>query len=400
MPTGILTEYDRRPPADFAAPPSAPAPTVGPIRAGVPPVATAPVRTGPGPEAPQGAAPDRPAGLSEPPAPVEAPTLADVAALAGVSQATASRVLNGSARVSDDARGQVEDAMARLGYVRRRATHTRDVRSGSVAAIVTESSARFFSDPFFARLLRGASRTLSAAGLQLAFLAVHEQNEYAAAERYLRCGGIDGVLLISAHGRDRLLPSLKAAAIPTVMCGRPLTSSDAWYVDTDNVGGARTAVGHLVNSGRRRVATIAGPRDMTSAIDRLAGYREILEGAGLSPLIGYGDFSLASGEHAMTRLLERRPDLDAVFAASDLMAAGALRALRRAGRRVPADVAVVGFDDDPLALHTQPPLTTIRQPVEELGATMACRVMALMEHESMTPARDELPTSLVRRESA
>ncbi|HEV2347771.1 MAG TPA: LacI family DNA-binding transcriptional regulator [Actinocrinis sp.] len=328
------------------------------------------------------------------------PTLADVAALAGVSEATASRVLNGSARVSLGARSHVEDAMARLGYVRWRAPRAQTSRSGSVAAIVTESSARFFSDPFFARLLWGASRTLSAAGLQLAFLVVHDQNEYAAAERYIRRGSADGVMLISAHGRDPLLLTLQAAGIPTVVCGRPLVPVGALYVDADNAGGARTAVGHLLRSGRRRVVTIAGPRDMAVGIDRLAGYRDMLEAAGLPALIGYGDFSQASGEHAMTRLLERRPDLDAVFAASDLMAAGALRALRRAGRRVPEDVAVVGFDDDPIAQHTMPPLTTVRQPVEEQGAVMARHVMALIEHESISEAHDNLPTSLVQRESA
>jgi DNA-binding LacI/PurR family transcriptional regulator len=328
------------------------------------------------------------------------PTLADVAALAGVSQATASRVLNGSARVSTGARGHVQEAMAHLGYVRWRAPRAHGPRSGLIAAIVTESSARFFSDPFFARVLWGASRTLSASGLQLAFLAVHDINEYAAAERYIRRGSVEGALLISAHGLDPLLQTLQIAAIPTVVCGRPLIPCGAYYVDADNIGGARTATGHLVRAGRRRVVTIAGPRDMTPGIDRLAGYREVLEAAALPALIGYGDFTQASGEHAMTRLLEHRPDLDAVFAASDLMAAGALRALRRAGRRVPDDVALIGFDDDPIAQHTLPPLTTIRQPVEEQGATMARRVMALIEHESFPAADNELPTTLVRRESA
>lgn len=328
------------------------------------------------------------------------PTLADVATFAGVSEATASRVLNGTARVSAGARSQVEDAMARLGYVRWRAPRSQAPRNGSVAAIVTESSARFFSDPFFARLLWGASRTLSAAGLQLTFLAVHGQNEYAAAERYLRRGSADGVLLISAHGRDPLLFALQAAAIPTVVCGRPLAPCDAWYVDADNIGGARSAVGHLLRCGRRRIVTIAGPRDMAVGTDRLTGYRTVLEAAGLPALIGYGDFSQASGEHAMTKLLERRPDLDAVFAASDLMAAGALRTLRRAGRKVPDDVAVVGFDDDPIAQHTMPPLTTIRQPVEEQGAMMAQCIRALIEDEPVPDSLNELPTSLVLRESA
>ena len=328
------------------------------------------------------------------------PTLADVAALAGVSEATASRVLNGSAPVNGGTRGRVEEAMDRLGYVRRRATHTQEPYGGSVAAIVTESGPRFFSDPYFARLLWGASRTLSAAGHQLTFLAVHDRNEYAAAERYIRSGSIGGVLLVSAHGRDPLLTVLRTAAIPTVACGRPLKPCSARYVDVDNAGGARAAVEHLVHCGRRRVATISGPMDMSSGIDRFAGYRDVVQAAGLPEVVGHGDYSQHSGEHAMTRLLERRPDLDAVFAASDLMAAGALRALRRAGRRVPEDVAVVGFDDDPIARHTLPPLTTVRQPVEEQGATMARRVMALVEHRAVPSVEDNLPTSLVRRESA
>ena len=328
------------------------------------------------------------------------PTLADVAVLAGVSEATASRVLNGSPRVSPLARGQVEDAMSRLGYVRRRAARAHPPHNGSIAAIVTESSARFFADPFFARLLWGASRTLSAAGLQLTFLAVHNQNEYAAAERYIRRGSTDGVLLISAHGRDPLLFTLQAAGIPTVLCGRPLAPGAASFVDADNVGGARAAVGHLVRGGRRTVVTIAGPRDMAVGIDRMTGYRAVLEEANLPALIGYGDFSQSSGEHAMIRLLERRPDLDAVFAASDLMAAGALRALRRAGRSVPEDVALVGFDDDPIAQYTVPPLTTVRQPVEEQGAVMARYVQALIEDKPIPDCENKLPTSLVLRESA
>jgi DNA-binding LacI/PurR family transcriptional regulator len=328
------------------------------------------------------------------------PTLADVAALARVSEATASRVLNGSAPVSGGTRGQVEDAMARLGYVRRRASRAQETPGASVAAIVTESSPRFFSDPYFARLLWGASRTLSAAGYQLTFLAVHDRNEYAAAERYIRSGSIGGVLLVSAHGRDPLLTVLQTSAIPTVACGRPLKPCSAWYVDVDNTGGARTALEFLVRCGRRRVATISGPMDMSSGIDRFAGYRQVVQEAGLPELVVRGDYSQHSGEHAMTRLLERRPDLDAVFAASDLMAAGALRALRRAGRRVPEDVAVVGFDDDPIARHTLPPLTTVRQPVEEQGATMARRVMALIEHQDVPARESNLPTSLVRRESA
>jgi len=186
-----------------------------------------------------------------------------------------------------------------------------------------------------------------------------------------------------------------------VACGRPLTTTCAVpYVDADNIGGARTAVNHLLAAGRSKLATIAGPRDMAAGMDRLQGFTETLTAAGIEPVVAHGDFSAASGEHAMTRLLERRPALDAVFVASDLMAVGVLRALRRAGRRVPQDVAVIGFDDDPIAQCTQPALTTIRQPVEEQGFTMARHVLALIENESCPNPETLLPTSLVCRESA
>ena len=328
------------------------------------------------------------------------PTLADVAALAGVSLATASRALTGSARVSEQAHRRVQEAISRLGYVRCRSPRPRTPSGGSIAAIVTESSARFFSDPFFARLLRGASRALSHDGYQLTFLAVHDQNEYATAIRFVRRGGVDGVLLVSAHGSDPLMPMLHSAAVPMVACGRPLTACTVPYVDADNIGGAQTAVDHLLAAGRRKIATLAGPRDMAAGVDRLRGFTQTLEAAGLEPVVGRGDFSLASGEHAMTRLLERRPGLDAVFAASDLMAVGALRALRRAGRQVPEDIAVIGFDDDPIAQYTQPPLSTIRQQVEEQGSTMARHVLALIENTPGPDPETLLPTSLVCRESA
>ena len=356
---------------------------------------TEPDRPAPPPAAPPVPAPPRP---TAPP-----PTLADVAALAGVSQATASRVVNNSARVSGEAREQVESAIARLGYVPRRTAAPAPDRSehqGSIAMVVAGSSARYFSVPFFTRLLEGATETLSAAGFQLSFLAVHNQGEYGSAGHYLRRGGVDGVLLVSAHGQERLLPALRACALPVVVCGRPLTPGGTCYVAADNAGGAQAAVDHLLAAGRTRVATIAGPRDLTAGIDRLAGYRAALSAAARPGLVASGDFSLASGEYAMAGLLDRCPDLDAVFAASDLMAVGALRALRRAGRRVPEDVAVVGFDDDPVARHTLPPLTTVRQPVEEQGTALARRVLALIGQDGAVPEQQELPTSLVRRESA
>ena len=166
------------------------------------------------------------------------------------------------------------------------------------------------------------------------------------------------MLLVSLHGDNPLPTRLAGRGIPIVVGGRPLRGSAVHFVDIDNRGGARAAVAHLAGLGRRVIATIAGPTDMGAGVDRLAGYRDGLEEAGTSAgrdLESVADFGHDGGLRAMRELLARRPDIDAVFAASDLMAAGALQALREAGRRIPDDVAVVGFDDSPLAATTSRP---------------------------------------------
>ena len=186
--------------------------------------------------------------------------------------------------------------------------------------------------------------------------------------------------------------------------GRPVCAQAARYsyVDSDNHGGAQRAVLHLIESGRKDIATVAGPPDMTPGVDRLAGYRAaVATTRSYDPgLVAHGDFSQPSGEHAVRLLLDRRPDIDAIFVASDLMAMGVLRGLRRAGRRVPDDVAVIGFDDSPAARHTDPPLTTVRQPVEEMGARTAYELLALITDPTAQPRNVVLPTELVLRESA
>ncbi|HLU32838.1 MAG TPA: substrate-binding domain-containing protein, partial [Natronosporangium sp.] len=190
--------------------------------------------------------------------------------------------------------------------------------------------------------------------------------------------------------------------------GRPGTESDApygspWFVDIDNIAGARLAVAHLLARGCRRVATIAGPQDMGAGLARLTGYREACTQAGRpidETLVAYGDFSEPSGEAAMRELLARHPDLDGVFAASDLMAAGALRVLREAGRKVPEDVAVVGFDDSAVARQTTPPLTTVHQPVDEMGRQMARLLLARIRGEQPERPYVLLDPHLVVRRSA
>jgi DNA-binding LacI/PurR family transcriptional regulator len=223
------------------------------------------------------------------------------------------------------------------------------------------------------------------------------------ARRYLRPEHVDGVLLMSLHGDDPLPRQLERAGVPTVLVGRPIGRSRLPYVDADNRGGAREGVEYLLEQGRQTIATIAGPSNMCAGIDRLDGYRDALEGAGVGvrkTLVGEGDFFEESGHREMTRLLSRRPDIDAVFAASDLMAVGALRALRDSGRRVPDDVAVVGFDDAPIASHTLPTLTTIRQPLDEMTTAAAGLLLSRIGNGSRKPEQIVCRTTLVRRGSA
>ncbi|MEV4056180.1 LacI family DNA-binding transcriptional regulator [Amycolatopsis sp. NPDC049688] len=332
------------------------------------------------------------------------PTLADVARAAGVSTATASRVLNGFPRVSPERRKQVESAMLQLGYARQRAARAAPPpQTGSIALVVCEEALRLFTDPYFPRIAAGADRELSAVGMQLVLLTVPATENYQGPVlRYLDGGHVDGALVVGMHGRRPL--DLDWVDIPVVFGGRPVRQAESGrlsYVDVDNQGGARLATQHLLGAGRRTVATIAGPQDMTAGVDRLNGYRQAMVGGGRHDLglVVFGDFGQASGEHATARLLDRRPDVDAIFAASDMMAVGAMRALRRAGRDVPGDVAVIGFDDLPISRRTDPPLTTVRQPVEEMGARMTAELLAMIAGAAPRQ-RTVLDTRLVLRESA
>jgi len=264
-----------------------------------------------------------------------------------------------------------------------------------------EEILKVFADPFFGRLLRSVSNALAAADLQLVMITLHSPRDCHTVSRYLRSGHVDGALFVSMHRRPDF--DFARLGIPLVLCGRPVADGDALsYVDADNVGGARTAVSYLLGRGRGAVATIAGPPDMAVGIDRLHGYRTSMAAAGmLDPgMIAYGDFSVMSGQHALQRLLDHRPGIDAVFAASDLMATGALHALRRLGRRVPDDVAVIGFDDVPSAQLTDPRLSTIRQPFDAMGVRMVGELMAQITDPGRDPAHVILKTELVLRSSA
>jgi DNA-binding LacI/PurR family transcriptional regulator len=332
------------------------------------------------------------------------PTLDEVARLAGVSRATASRVLNGSPLASGEARAAVDQAIARLGYVPNRAARSLVTRrTDTIALVVSEPESRVFSDPFFRTTVQGVTAALGDTDLQLLLLLAQGPREHDKVERYLRQGHVDGVILLSLHGDDPLPQALSAAGIPTVLAGRPRPGEPLAWVDADNRGGARAATELLLSSGRRRPATITGRLDMTAAEDRLQGCADALAAAGMrlpKGMIAPGDFTEAGGHRAMAGLLRRHPDIDAVFAASDLMAIGALRALADAGRRVPDDVAVVGFDDIAEARLAQPPLTTVRQPLEQMTRAVTDLLLRVIEGSAGDGEHVVCPTQIVRRRSA
>ncbi|MFH9954648.1 LacI family DNA-binding transcriptional regulator [Streptomyces roseolus] len=330
-------------------------------------------------------------------------TIHDVAREAGVSRGTVSRVLNGGHYVSPAAKAAVDAAIRRTGYVVNR--HARSLitgRSDSVAFLLTEPQERFFEDPNFNVLLRACTQALADRDIPLILMIAGTEDERRRNLRYIEAGHVDGVLLVSSHSGDPVVARLHEAGVPVVACGKPLgQTTRVGYVAADDRDGAREMVRHLYATGRRRIATVTGPLDTPGGVERLAGYRETLAACGLpadDDLVVTGDYSRAGGAEGARVLLERAPDVDAVFVASDLMAQGVLDTLARSGKRVPEDIAVGGFDDSPAAHASQPPLTTIRQPWDRISAEMVRTLLARIAGED--PATVILPTELVIRESA
>lgn len=331
-----------------------------------------------------------------------ASTLGEVAALAGVSKATASRAINGRHKVSARAQAAVLDAVRELGYTPNGAARSLVTqRTGSVAVILPESDERIFSDPFFARLLHQVARSLREHDLQLVLLLAQPGDE-ARMLHYLRGRYVDGAIVASHHREDRLGEHLSDLGLPCVFIGAPWVGGErVSVVDSDNAGAASQAVRVLLDGGRRRIATIAGPRDMRAGHDRLVGWRRELEAAGLdSSLVAYGDFTEDSGAKACAEILDVADDVDGIFAASDLMALGAMRELGSRGIRVPDDVAIVGYDDLGVAERTRPPLTTLRNPIGQM-VTEAVRILleAIEQGGRGAPRRVVFVPELVRRDT-
>ncbi|MEU9004144.1 LacI family DNA-binding transcriptional regulator [Streptomyces sp. NPDC048551] len=334
------------------------------------------------------------------PSPKRMPTLDEVAARAGVSRTAASRVINNAPHVSRAKREAVQRAVRELAFVPNpsaRALASR--RVGAVVLAVSSDEPGLFADPFFAEVVVGVSAALDQTELELILLLANTPRGRERFERLLRARRADGVMLMALRGDDPLGRLCEEVDMPVVFGGLPLAGEPTWYVDADNRGGARLAAEHFARTGRRRPVMITGQVDARAAVEREQGFTDGLTLSGL-PLLGVepGQFTEDGGAAAMERLLSAHHDPDAVFAASDAMAIGALRTLRERGLRVPEDVAVIGFNDLASARHTSPPLTTVHQPVRALGQEMARMLVSAIEGHCPSPLI--LPTRLTVRGSA
>ncbi|MFC4856887.1 LacI family DNA-binding transcriptional regulator [Actinophytocola glycyrrhizae] len=327
--------------------------------------------------------------------PRRTPTLEDVARVAGVSRATVSRVVNGIRNVDRDIQEAVRRAIEKTGYTPNQVARSLVTRrTGAVALVVSGAGDDVFGDPFFGRVVSGVVDCLRRHGTHPLLMLADTNSARDDVISHLRQGSADGALLVTTHPDDRLPMMLAIAGIPAV--GFAATAHPLSHVDLKHAAGGELAAWHLLDRDRSRLATISGPRDVPASRERLAGFRRI---AGDDIPNVAGNFTMASGEEAMAELLGIRPDLDGVFVANDLMAQGALGVLRSRGRTVPGDVAVVGFDDSSAALAARPKLTTIRQPVEEMGAAMAELLLDHIAEPGLPPTSRIFEPSLVIRDS-
>jgi LacI family transcriptional regulator len=326
-------------------------------------------------------------------------TIYDVAQRAGVSAATVSRVLNGQRNVEASMAARVREAAAELDY--RANAVARNLRRASTtlwAAIVSD-----VENPFFTSLVRGIEDVAQAAGYSVVLCNSDEDPDkeaaYVAAVRAEQMAGV----LISPSGRMETLRELQASGTPTVLVDRSIEGLAVDAVLVDNEHGAAEATRHLVHGGYRRIACVTGPRRVSTAADRLSGYRRALREAGLpytKDLVRHANFREVGGFEAMTSLLDGDARPDAVFAANNLTAVGVLESLAAHGRRVPDDIAVVAFDEIPWADLVRPSITTVAQPTYELGRTGARLLLDRIKSPSRPPSRVTLQTQLRVRDSS
>lgn len=330
-------------------------------------------------------------------------TLEDIARKAGVSRSTVSRVVNQSPDVSEDVRKRVLGVIENTGYQPHAAARAlASQRSWTLGLLLPQSVSFFFTDPYYPHLTKGIAQACNQTNYTLAlFLVGTKADEEKIFPRLARPGFVDGVIVQSGHhGEQWIIGRFLDSRLPMVIAGRPFRTDNVSYVDVDNVNAAAMAVSHLIRLGRQRIGLIDGPTNSTVGIDRKAGYLKALRERGREindALIVESDFTEAGGYYSMQRLLPARPD--AVFAASDVMAVGAMRAAREAGLRIPDDIAFVGFDDLPIAMLADMQLTTVRQPVVQFGERTVDVLIDLIEHGINPPRHVLLDTELVIRGS-
>ena len=325
-------------------------------------------------------------------------TLRDIARVAGVSPATVSRVLNGNQQVARELRERVYEAATRVGYqlanLRRPRAHLRQV-----ALVVPH-----VSSPFYCEVLAGVEREAFQRGYDLIFYTTAGRSHENVIERVLQAPQVAGLVVITPrHGEERLLAD-RPDAPPVVVVDHRSAGSPHPHVVVDNLRGAYRAVSYLVSKGYDDIAMIRGPENIQSSMDRIRGFLLALQEAELPAgpdRVWAGDFEQRSGYEAVARRLDKGEKMPrALFCANDLMALGAIHALQERGLRVPEDVAVMGFDDLPIAAAAMPPLTTVRQPLQEMGTIAFRMVIRLAAGETLESRRIVLDTELVVRGSA
>ena len=328
-------------------------------------------------------------------------TIDQVAKAANVSIATVSRVLNGSANVSPEKEKAVRKAVAKYNFTpNATARRLAGGRSGLIALLMEESSEEFFLNPFWGQVVQGFSAAITDAGLHPLLLIRPKSGTEDSVFSTLQAGQMDGLAIFSWH---RPLKSFEKMLDPkmAVVFGGDLGGSKKYpYVDVDNVKGGYLATKHLIDSGCRNIVTITGDLKLQSGRDRLEGYEKAINNAGLVPnddLIIHGDYTQSKSEALVRQLLKKKIKFDGVFAGNDLSALGVINVLLQNGIAVPKKVKVVGFDDSPIASRNEPSITTIRQPIRELGAQVAQSLLAILSGQEVEDKL--LDVKLIKRES-
>lgn len=329
--------------------------------------------------------------------------LEDIAKLAGVSRSTVSRVVNSNPNVGEKTRKRVEKIIESTGYHPNAAARSlASQRTSMIGLVIPRTASAFFTDPYFPHLTQGVAFACNNHHLTLSlFLVGNQEDENEIIPRLLRRGMLDGILLQSGNSDDKLTRRLIASQLPILVLGRPFEDKNVNYIDVDNISAAKHATNHLIDLGYQRIGMITGSIHSTPSIDRQLGFRQAMAEAGreIDPtLIVEGDFSETSGYSAMKKLLPARPD--AVFAQSDVMAVGAMRAVQEAKLEVPKDIAFIGFDDLPIASALPIKLTTVHQPITHFGILAVDLLLDIIEKGAKPVRRVILDTELIIRDSS